>query len=329
MVDRVLLSAGRKNIEACLDLANEYGLGIELMCFAYPDVLDGSWKEDLAWYQKALQGISPVTLHGPFLDLAPGSPDARINALVRDRYHHAIDIAAELKAELIVFHANFIGSLRQDEYRTGWHARNVVFWKEIAAYADAHGINVVMENMWEFDPHIIVDLIKEVDHPRLRACLDIGHAHLFSEVPFEHWLNVITPVLKHIHLNNNDGILDVHRALPDGVLKYHDILRDIKAAVPGLTYTLEMEHVEEMRRSLSYFDVQPVQPPKLPTAAEAEAVTPPRGTPIVPIASTAPTLPTPPKSADKADSGAEHQSPGKTVGKGDTAELPSLPVNAD
>jgi len=48
MTDTVLLSAGRQNIQECVQLAHERGLGIEVMAFAFPDVLDGPWRETLA-----------------------------------------------------------------------------------------------------------------------------------------------------------------------------------------------------------------------------------------------------------------------------------------
>lgn len=300
MSDRVLLSAGRKNIEACLDLAKEFGLGIEVMAFAFPDVLDGDWRQDVAWYQNALKDIPMITLHGPFFDMSPGSLDPRINALVRDRYHHAIQIGAQLDARYVVFHANFIGSLRNEDYRTGWHARNVEFWGETARFAAEYGITVVMENMWEFDPHIIADLLKAVDHPHLRACLDVGHAHLFSEVPFEHWFEVLAPYIVHAHLNNNDGILDIHRAFSDGVLNYHEILPKFQAMPIPPSYTLEMDKVEHMRHSLAYFNLpaSAALRPAEPTTDAAELAPPVN-----------PTV-----------------EPG---GKGDTAELPALSVNAD
>lgn len=263
MVDQVLLSAGRKNIEACIALANEYGLGIEVMNFAYPDVLDGDWLEETNAYQALLEPIRArngiITLHGPFMDMAPGSPDKKIEAIVKERYHHAIRIASALGAKIIILHANFIAAIQEDSYRQGWQQRNIEFWREIATFAQEYNLMVAVENMWEFDPYIIADVLRAVDHPHLRACLDIGHAHLFSRVPFEEWLQALEPFLVHIHMNNNDGHYDIHRAIPDGVLNYHYIieqLREISSrrAVP-LSMTLEMDSADDMLRSLEYFGI--------------------------------------------------------------------------
>src|SRR5215207_1613585 len=129
MADNVLLSASRTNIHEAMAVAQERGLGIEIMAFAFPDILDGDWRTTLAEYKEILKPLNGrLTLHGPFMDMVSGSPDPRINAVCVQRYSHAIRIAAELSAKQVVFHANFIGSLHNTFYRDGWHQRNVEFW---------------------------------------------------------------------------------------------------------------------------------------------------------------------------------------------------------
>ncbi len=261
MTDTLLLSAGRQNVHECVQVAHERGLGIEVMAFAFPDILDGPWRETLAEYKTLLRGIpGPITLHGPFMDMVSGSPDPRINAVCVARYSAAIRIAADLGARQIVLHANFIGSLHNTFYRVGWHQRNVDFWSPVAEYAQQHNVTVLLENMWEFDPTIIADLLREVNQPSLRACLDVGHAHLFTEPshPFAEWLTVMSPWLSEIHMNNNNGILDEHHGFDwaQSVLDYNRLLPQIRAINPDLTLVLEMDSVADMRASLHYFNIE-------------------------------------------------------------------------
>ena len=254
--DRVLLSASPANMDACVALAEARGLGIELMTFAYPDVLDGNWRAIVSAYRSLLSSISLRTMHGPFLDMSPGSPDQRVNALVMDRYRQALDIGADLAISTVVFHANHITSLRTEVYRDGWTKRNIAFFAELAPYAAERGITVAIENMWEYEPAIIVDVLRGVDHPAIRACLDVGHAHLFGETPFSEWLTCAGPWLAHTHLNNNDGIVDEHRALDNGVIGYPAVLTQLRALPEPPTMTLEMDHVDDMVASLHHFHVQ-------------------------------------------------------------------------
>ena len=257
-MDQVLLSANMDNIEECAALAASRGLGVEVMTFAFPDVLDGHWQQTVQSYKRILHKVpGPIALHGPFMDMAPGSPDSRINAVCRTRYQHAIHIAAELNAKKIVFHANFIAAIHNLAYRTDWHKRNVDFWRVIADYAQQRNVLIAVENMWEFDPALIGDILQEVNHPYCRACLDIGHARLYGpDHNFDTWLTTFQPWLEHVHINNTHGKLDTHNALDDGIIDYHATLNRLRQLDVPPTITLEMYDVEKMEDSLSFFHLQ-------------------------------------------------------------------------
>ena len=238
----------------------EYGLGIEAMRFAWPNILDGNWKHELDTYRSVLRPVpGPITLHGPFLDMASGSPDEQVNFLSSSRYRHAIHIGAELGAQLVVLHPNFIGSLHNTSYREGWHKRNVPYWQSIAEYGKDRGVVVALENMWEFEPTIIADILREIDHPYLRACLDVGHASLFGDPGYkiEDWVAKIEPWLVHVHMNNNNGVIDEHYGFDweHGVLDYSKILPLLRSVKNPPNLVLEMYHVQDMRNSLHYFQL--------------------------------------------------------------------------
>lgn len=256
MVDAVLLSAGLGNVQECVDLAVENGLGIEVMAFAYPQILDGDWRAKVAEYQALLKPVSGrITLHGPFMDMAAGSPDQQINNVTKGRFRHVLQIASEIGGQIVVLHANFIAAIRTQEYRESWQQRNVDFWGDISQTAERLGVTVAVENMWEFDPYIIGDVLKTVNHPNIRACVDVGHTRLYSETPFKTWLDVMSPYLVHVHLNNNDGLNDSHRGLGTGVVEYSGILSMLRAMPNPPSMTLEMDLVADMESSLPYFSL--------------------------------------------------------------------------
>ncbi|MFZ4813425.1 MAG: sugar phosphate isomerase/epimerase family protein [Phototrophicaceae bacterium] len=267
-METVLLSAGRYNIEPCVELAIAHHLGIEVMAFAFPEVLDGDWKALMGQYRHLLAAISaPITLHGPFMDMAPGSADPLINTICRTRYQHAIEIAAQFNAEKIVFHANFIAAIHERSYREGWHRRNVDFWGDLAHFAQKYGVMLAVENMWEFDPTIITNVLAEVNHPYCRACLDVGHAYLYgSDYPFEVWLDAFAPYVVHMHMNNTHGRLDTHNSLADGLIRYEEVLPMLRETlVPMPTVTLEMYDIQNMRQSLPFFELDKAATATFPT----------------------------------------------------------------
>jgi sugar phosphate isomerase/epimerase len=265
-MENVLLSANINNIDECIELALAHSLGIEVMAFAFPHILDDNWQQTVQDYRTKLAPIpGPIIIHGPFMDMAPGSPDPKINKICAERYRHGIEIAAELGATKIVFHANFIAAIHNIAYREGWHKRNVDFWGTMADYAAQYGVTITVENMWEFDPAIIADVLREVDHPHLKACLDVGHAWIFGpDYTFETWLQTFHPWLVHTHMNNTHGKLDTHNALSDGIINYDAVLDRIRQLPEMPTMTLELYEVNHMRESLPFFYLHdtPVERPE-------------------------------------------------------------------
>ena len=62
--------------------------------------------------------------------------------------------------------------------------------------------------------------MEKVTDPRVRICLDVGHAHAMTlpEYKVLDWIRILGPYITHFHLHNNDGTGDQHRALGDGTL---------------------------------------------------------------------------------------------------------------
>ncbi len=191
-------------------------------------------------------------MHGPFLDMASGSPDPLIRAVVRQRMEQSLEIGAMLGVRTIVFHANFIASIHNERYRSQWTERQVEFWTPLADRAQGLGLVLALENMWEFDPYIIQEVLRQVDSPALMGCLDVGHARLFSSVDMDTWLRVMSPYIVHLHLNNNRGEVDEHLSFDDGVINYQELLPKLRALPLKPAFSLEMEEVVDMRRSLRY-----------------------------------------------------------------------------
>jgi sugar phosphate isomerase/epimerase len=233
-----------------------------MQAFAYPDVLDGDWETLLQSYQRAIAVLpGERAMHGPFIDMASGSPDPLIRAVVRRRTLHAMEIGARLAVKTIVFHANFIANIRSEAYRRDWIAYEVDFWAPMAERAAALGITIALENMWEFDPHIIGEVLDRTHHPNLCACLDVGHAMLFSDLPLDTWLEALSPHLVHLHLNNNLGKVDEHRGFDDGVIDYNSVLPMLRALPTHPAFSLEIGDPDAIRRSLRYLQLpQPIKP---------------------------------------------------------------------
>ena len=102
------------------------------------------------------------------------------------------------------------------------------------------GVELVLENVLETDPAWLLDIVKGVNDPRLRMCLDIGHVNAYSKVSVMEWLELCAPWISHFHIHNNDSTADCHCALSEGSIPMTALLRRAAELCPDATFTLEL-----------------------------------------------------------------------------------------
>lgn len=256
-MDRGLISVEHYgNLAGHAALARQHGLGLELQEFSDPNVLDGDWRSLLDEYEQALNGFTGLrAMHGAYIDLVSGSPDMRLVALTRERYLHNLDIARELGVKYIDFHANYLPLVDHPSYLPGWVERQVAFWSPMAEQAEQYGITLLLENMWEPAPAIISRILDQVQSPYLKACLDVGHAALYSRKPIEEWITQLREHLAYTHLHNNHGAIDEHLAFGDGILDFPAVLDRLRALPTPPLFTLELPTIELIEDSLPYLNL--------------------------------------------------------------------------
>lgn len=102
------------------------------------------------------------------------------------------------------------------------------------------GVDIVLENVLEEQPEMMIEIFREVDNPRLRMCLDVGHVNAYSPVPVEKWVSACAEFLSHFHIHNNDGSQDTHCAPGEGTISMAALLRQAQTLCPEATFTLEV-----------------------------------------------------------------------------------------
>ena len=101
-------------------------------------------------------------------------------------------------------------------------------------------MELCLENVMEDSPEMLLEIVESVADPRLRLCLDVGHANTeVSSVPLSDWADVFLPYLSHVHLHNNMGGCDFHSCLGSGTAPIADIIEKLESKRTDLTYTLE------------------------------------------------------------------------------------------
>lgn len=222
--------------EKAADLARELELGLELAQFCTAWNMDEQFAQVAPQVEAQLNGISRHLLHGPFNELFPCAIDPKARVLAADRYRQALTLAEHYSAEKVIFHAGFQPYL----YYPVWFVdQSVIFWKDFLANWQGSS-TIVLENVMETDPQWLLEIVRQVDDPRLRLCLDVGHAHVYSKIPVQNWLEVLFPYLSHFHLHNNPGDVDRHDPLFRGTIPMDALLAGIDTLCPHATCTIEV-----------------------------------------------------------------------------------------
>ena len=216
-------------------VAKEYGCGLEIAEYCTAWNMDEKFAGVDGVVQKKLDGISRSVLHAPYNELFPCAIDPKARELAASRYRQAIDLAKCYGSTKVIIHGGFNPWI----YFPVWYtAESIKFWKEFLQ--EDPGVEIVLENVLETDPAWLLDIVKGVDDPRLKMCLDIGHVNAYSNIPVMDWLETCAPYISHFHVHNNDGTRDQHNALNDGTIPMKEFLLRAEELCPDATFTMEL-----------------------------------------------------------------------------------------
>lgn len=238
-------------LEKWCKLSSDYNLGFEYNDFFNTNILDNKYLLDERIEAYASLGRNGDTLHGVFFDINFDSVDSKIKEISMMRARQVLDIARILKCKAVIFHTNYQTWIKDKTYKEKWVNSNAQVYKTLLdEYRD---ISIYVENMFDNDPNLLARLASEIKgENRFGVCLDVAHAHI-SNVSLDVWFEKLSPYIKHIHLNDNDGVYDLHGYLSSGNLDYKYVLDKVNEIGNDkeITILLEMNKYEDVVKSLS------------------------------------------------------------------------------
>lgn len=215
--------------------ARDARLGLEIAEYCTAWNLDDQFPQTDVIVREKLAGIPQRILHAPFNELFPCAIDPKARELARFRFRQAISAAKTYGAFKVVIHGGYNPRI----YYPVWYtAQSIAFWQDFLQ--EDPGVQIVLENVLEETPEMLLDIVQGVQNPQLKLCLDVGHVNAYSAVNVMDWLTQWAPYLSHFHIHNNDGSWDSHSAPDAGVIPMADFLRRADALCPDATYTLEV-----------------------------------------------------------------------------------------
>ncbi|KAF5431409.1 Sugar phosphate isomerase/epimerase [Candidatus Methanophagaceae archaeon] len=185
------------------------------------------------------------SLHVPTSDAREPNLRVDLGRMLRHNFRimeRVFEIASLMDIRRVVIHGGDILAEHGDKfagiaYRKAFlnTVRNL---KTLASLARDYSVVLYLENL---DDNRVGSLPVELlallhaANTDIYVTLDTGHAFIIAErygIPLSDFFDVLNPVIKHVHLHDNDGISDLHLPPGEGKIDVGCVLMDIWDAQP-------------------------------------------------------------------------------------------------
>lgn len=250
----------RNQIAESLELAEEYHAAFEYNDFFHPAVLDDKekTKELISFYCSQPHDRTNDTMHGAFLDIIIHSEDPLIQQASELRIRQSMDIARDMELRGVVFHTGRLYGFRDKQYLENWMKVNEAFFREILQEYPKQSI--FMENMFDEAPDVLAQLAERfLDEPRFGVCLDYAHAAI-TNIEGEEWVKALAPYIRHMHINDNDRVNDLHQEIGTGQIDWRAFDSEMHQFGVTSSVLIEMKNLERQRHSMEYLERNKLYP---------------------------------------------------------------------
>ena len=228
--------------ESDMKSSRENGLGLEIVQYAHPIFLD-DFEAQHPIITRYIEGLCGVSMHGAYYDTAYTSIDPLIQEVSRKRFLQSIQAANFHGINKLVFHSVYKPQVDGFSLATldSFSKRSIEFWQRFEEHIP-DGMTIFIENIADECPEVFMKMIRGIGSPKIRACLDIGHAYASSAVPLDEWICVLGDSIGHVHIHDNDGKADQHLPLGRGKIPLADTINAImKHAGKDVPFVLECD----------------------------------------------------------------------------------------
>lgn len=122
--------------------------------------------------------------------------------------------------------------------------------------ADGMGVELVLENIEDRDPHACLRLAESFDSRALRVSIDTGRAawaHGICKAPaVDRYVRAAGNMLAHMHIQDTDNFADRNSAVGDGVLPWQAILSEVEKLDSNPRLIIEIKDKGAVIRSASW-----------------------------------------------------------------------------
>ena len=179
-------------------------------------------------YKSALtkHGVSVLQIHGPWC-CPPKDADEQQRAELFGKMTKALGIARFFGAKYMAVHPLMPFGENSDKNANEVYEINKRFYTSLSSVAGKLGVTVCLENMpfKNFplsETEKIMELLRDVNSPHLKLCLDTGHANMFEKPIREVIHDAGADYLRILHVHDNSGQRDAHLPPYEGNVDWGD-----------------------------------------------------------------------------------------------------------
>ena len=149
-------------------------------------------------------------------------------------------MAKQLGAQHLIFHHGYVPFTTSANWVKSSVQRSVLFFDEFLSMRGT-SMAIHIENVFDWDPTFLVDLIDGVAKPFVDANLDIGHVNCFAKTSIIEWINCLGNRIGYVHLHDNHGTSDEHLGLGKGKIPLEEALAALSANAPDAFWAIEAD----------------------------------------------------------------------------------------
>ncbi|MFA6934928.1 MAG: sugar phosphate isomerase/epimerase [Sphaerochaetaceae bacterium] len=164
--------------------------------------------------------------HAVFYLHTLGQEELRFNELMVER---AMEASSMLSIPWTVMHILRVRDIECSDKAIGME-KNVEYFKGVGELARKHGSPIAIENGLTGFYHSaseLLELLSRLNDPIFGLCWDTGHANITGQDQGQA-IRQMGKCLKALHINDNDGIKDLHQLPGLGNLDFKPILKALK-----------------------------------------------------------------------------------------------------
>ncbi len=248
---RFLIVSKTDQLEEYMQISKEYDVSFEINDFFNAKLLNNQTKLEMIINTYIKQGIPKnSTMHGAFLDLAIFSTDDKIREISEFRMKQSMEIANKLGVKGVVFHANYNPNIPGEDYKKNLINVTAIYLSKLLKQYPH--IDIYLENMFETTPDVFKEISEQLkDYPNYGICLDWAHLNVYGNSN-ETWIDELHPYVKHLHINDNDLVNDLHLPVGNGKINWEQFFEYYNRYFQNCSVLIETNKPMDQKISLDY-----------------------------------------------------------------------------